>query len=64
MNDAIFLIKDETEAKPVRLTPTPYVTEEEFQTLLERFPELLAGEQIDRDNSRRWLLVGRDRDFG
>lgn len=60
MKDAIYLIKDESREKSVRLEPTPYGTEDEFQTLLERFPELLAGEQIDRVNPRRWLLVARE----
>jgi len=60
LNDAIYLINDKTDEKAMRLEPTPYVTEDEFQTLLERFPELLAGEQIDRVNPRRWLLVGRE----
>jgi hypothetical protein len=60
MKDAIYLIKDEGSEKSVRLEPTPYETEDEFQTLLERFPELLAGEQIDRVNPRRWLLVARE----
>jgi hypothetical protein len=60
MNDAIYLINDASSKTSIRLEPTPYGTEDEFQTLLERFPELLAGEQIDRDNPRRWLLVGRE----
>jgi hypothetical protein len=55
MKDAIYLIEE-----PVRLEPTPYRTEDEFQTLLERFPRLLAGEQIDRVKPRRWLLVAWD----
>jgi hypothetical protein len=59
MKDAIYLIKDEGN-EPVRLEPTSYGTEDEFQTLLERFPQLLAGEQIDRVNPRRWLLVARE----
>jgi hypothetical protein len=60
MNDAIYLISDSSSEKSMRLEPTPYVTEDEFQALLERFPELLAGEQIDRESPRRWLLVGRE----
>jgi hypothetical protein len=60
MKDAIYLINDKTGEKSMRLEPSPYTTEDEFQTLLERFPELLAGEQIDRENPRRWLLVARE----
>jgi hypothetical protein len=60
MNDAIYLINDASGEMARRLEPTPYATEHEFQGLLERFPELLAGEQIDRESPRRWLLVGRE----
>lgn len=56
--DPIYLIDKNNMA--VRMEPTPYAKEEEFQEVLERFPELLAGEQIDRDNPRRWLLVARE----
>lgn len=60
MADPIFLIPDGSTANAIRLDATEYRTEDEFQTLLERFPELLAGEQIDRANPRRWLLVARE----
>lgn len=42
------------------MKPLQYAEEKEFQALLERFPELLAGEQIDRDFPRRWLHVARE----
>jgi len=58
MADPIYLIKDSQRA--VRMDPQPYVSEDEFQELLGRFPELLAGEQVDRENPRRWLLVARE----
>lgn len=32
----------------------------ELQNLLERSPELLAGEQIDPDHPRKWLLIKRE----
>lgn len=34
--------------------------EVELQNLLERSPELLAGEQIDPDHPRKWLLIKRE----
>ena len=37
-----------------------YDSEDDFQRILSRHPELLAGEQIDRDVPRRWILVGRE----
>jgi hypothetical protein len=58
MRDAIYLINERNEA--VQMTPAAYAKEEEFQDILERFPELLAGEQVDREFPRRWLLVARE----
>jgi hypothetical protein len=37
-----------------------YDSEDLLQTLLERYPDLLAGEQIDESSPRRWLLVSRE----
>lgn len=36
------------------------MSEEDFQILLEQYPDLLAGDQIDEDNPRRWLLISRE----
>lgn len=58
MADPIYLIKDDQQA--IRMEPKPYDTEDEFQDMLKRFPELLAGEQIDRVDPRQWLLVARE----
>jgi len=38
----------------------PYLSEERFQILLEKYPDLLAGDQIDENSPRRWLLVSRE----
>ncbi len=56
--DTIFLINDagELEQVPHRL----FSSEDLFQTLIERYPELLVGEQIDPDNPPRWLLIQRE----
>ena len=46
-----------------RLLPmveTAYSNEDVLQTYLERYPDLLPGEQIDPENPRRWLLVARE----
>ncbi len=37
-----------------------YPTEDHLQELLTRYPNLLAGNQIDDTNPRRWLLVSRE----
>lgn len=38
----------------------PYDSEKLLQELLARHPDLLAGEQIDSETPRRWLLVTRE----
>ena len=42
------------------LTETPYDSEAVLQELLAKYPKLLAGEQIDSDSPRRWLLISRE----
>lgn len=37
-----------------------YDSEDLLQTMLERYPDLLAGDQIDELSPRRWLLVYRE----
>lgn len=38
----------------------PYDSEDLLQTLLERYPDLLAGDQMGGDEPRRWALVSRE----
>ena len=42
------------------LSEEPYASEDLLQTLLEHYPDLLAGEQIDEAAPHRWLLVSRE----
>lgn len=42
------------------LEQRPYVSEDLLQTLLERYPDLLAGEQMSPSEPRRWALVSRE----
>ncbi|RKG63321.1 hypothetical protein D7W79_40395 [Corallococcus exercitus] len=37
-----------------------YATEDELQRLVATHPELLRGDQIDPEDPRRWLLLGRE----
>lgn len=37
-----------------------YDSEDLLQRLLAEYPNLLAGDQIDRDSPRRWLLISRE----
>ncbi len=38
----------------------PFALEDELQELLEKYPELLDGEQVRPDNPRRWVLISRE----
>lgn len=58
MSGAIFIIQnDET---LVEMTQRPYEKEDHLQRFLERYPALLAGDQVDTHEPRRWLLVVRE----
>lgn len=41
----------------------PYDSEDLLQEMLANHPHLLAGEQINSDDPRRWLLTPRDGDY-
>jgi hypothetical protein len=57
-DSSLFVLRDNAEM--IRLDPISFDSEDEFQSLLERFPELIPGDQIDRSVPRRWLLIGRE----
>jgi hypothetical protein len=58
MAGGVFLIqKDES---LVAMTEQPYDTEEVLQVLLAKYPDLLAGDQMDAEDPRRWLLISRE----
>ena len=40
---------------------TPFATEDVLQELIADHPELLAGEQMDPNNPRRWILITREK---
>ncbi len=66
MNGRIFLL-DGDNLRP--MDEKPYDSEDLLQRLLAKHPDLLAGDQIDDTDPRRWLLVQRevgvpDRDDG
>lgn len=58
MNGKIYMLKDDDEL--VEMNEKKHAREIEFQKLLEDYPSLLAGDQIDREYPRRWLLVSRE----
>jgi hypothetical protein len=55
----IFLVGDEKE-RLIALEEAEYITEDMLQGLLEKYPDLLPGDQIVPENPRRWLLVARE----
>lgn len=58
MPDRIYLIDDQQRLHP--LQGTMYQSEDLLQTFLTDYPDLLAGDQMDPDSPRRWLLVQRE----
>ena len=58
MADSIFLLQDDGEL--ISMTEHGYISEEQLQTLLADYPELLSGDQINPETPCRWLLVLRE----
>ncbi len=54
----IFLLQESATLQV--MTEQPYTSEDLLQTLLEKYPDLLAGDQINQSAPRRWLLVSRE----
>ena len=58
MNTGIFLLQKDKSL--VEMNVTEFITEDSFQELLENYPNLLAGDQIDERQPRKWILVSRE----
>ncbi|HEX3384050.1 MAG TPA: hypothetical protein VHS53_02620, partial [Mucilaginibacter sp.] len=58
MAETIFLLNNS--GKLVEMTESHYLTEDDFQKLLADYPSLISGDQIDKENPRRWLLISRE----
>jgi hypothetical protein len=58
MNGGIFIIQDDGEL--IEMSEHKYDSEDLLQELLEKYPNLLAGDQIDSKSPRRWLLISRE----
>lgn len=57
-DDAIYMLA--ADGKLERVPLGAYSSELVLQKLIEDYPELLAGEQIDPDDPPRWLLIKRE----
>lgn len=58
MGGGIYLIQDDDQL--VEMSEQAYDTIERLQDLLEKNPVLLAGDTIDRETPRQWLLISRE----
>ena len=58
MSGHIYLLSKDSEL--TAMDETAYDSEDLLQEMLARHPDLLAGEQINSDEPRRWLLVTRE----
>ncbi len=58
MGGGIYLIQDNDQL--VEMTEQAYDSEDQLQEFLETYPNLLAGDDIDRGTPRRWLLISRE----
>lgn len=59
MSGAIYVIQNGSN-KSIKLDLQDYAREKDFQQLLQDFPELLAGEQMNPIAPRKWLFVSRE----
>ncbi len=60
MAGGIFLIQDS--GKLVELKEQPYDSENFLQELLAKYPDLIAGDQINSTSPRKWLLIKREKE--
>jgi hypothetical protein len=58
----VFVLKDDTTL--VSMKTASFASEDDFQRLLALFPQLLAGDQINIDMPRRFMLVAREAGIG
>ncbi|MHC1765888.1 MAG: hypothetical protein AB9869_16590 [Verrucomicrobiia bacterium] len=57
MSQSIYL---EAGENLIELKEEPYDSEELLQRLLAKYPDLLAGSQIDAESPRKWLFIDSD----
>lgn len=58
MTGGIYLLQDDGHL--IEMTEQAYDSEALLQKLLADYPSLLAGNQIDPTEPRRWLLISRE----
>ena len=58
MSSGVFLINKDGSLE--EMNQEDYSSEDYIQTLLENYPNLLAGEQINETNPRKWIVISRE----
>ena len=58
MSSGVFLLNKDGSLE--EMNQEDYSSEEYLQTLLEKYPNLLAGEQINEANPRKWIVISRE----
>ena len=58
MSGKIFVLHDGRNL--IELSQAYYENEDSFQRLIEKHPEILAGDQITPDDPRKWILISRE----
>lgn len=58
MTGSIFIVDENN--KILELKESKYENEDIFQELIERYPNILAGDQISPDNPRKWVFISRE----
>lgn len=57
MAGSIFVIKDD---KVIELKESKFDNELSFQELIEKYPNILAGDQITPNDPRKWIFISRE----
>lgn len=58
MSTGIFLLQND--GNLIEMNQQQYDSEDLLQKILEKYPNLLAGGQIDEINPRKWILISRE----
>lgn len=61
MSGSIFVVNEDN--KILELKESKYENEAIFQELIEKYPNILAGDQISPDNPRKWIFIAREMGF-
>lgn len=58
MSGSIFVVDDKN--RILELKESKFQSEDIFQELIERYPNILAGDQITPENPRKWIFISRE----